>query len=260
MRWIASLLALLALIPLAACNAPSESRAPLVLAAASMQEAMSEAAEAWAGRGHERPVLSFAGSGALARQAASGAPADIFVSADPAWMDWLDDQVPLRPGSRTVLASNQLVLIAPQGSALSFPNTGEWRRAIGTGRLALANPSSVPAGRYGKAALTSLGVWEEVSARVAETADVRAALALVGRGDAPLGIVYASDAVADHDVRIVGTFPDSAHPPILYAAAQMGRSESEEAEAFLSFLHSDEGQAIFASHGFGPAPPGMDPN
>lgn len=246
-------LALLALaVSLAACGTEPEPRGPTVLAAASMQEAMQEAADAWTARGHLPPILSFAGTGSLARQVAIGAPADLFISADERWMDWLEQAVSLKPGTRSVLATNALVLIAPQDSSARFPRKNEWATALGQGRLAIAEPGSVPAGRYARAALMTTGVWDEVRNRVAETADVRGTLMLVARGDAPLGIVYASDAQADPRVRIVGTFDKETHAPIRYLVAIPARSRHPDAASFRAFLLSEHGQSILSRHGFGP--------
>lgn len=247
--FLAALLALL----LAACGAETPPTGPTVLAASSTQEAMTEAAAAWTAQGHPAPVLSFAASGALARQIAVGAPADLFVSADEKWMDWLAAEVGIKPDTRADLASNTLVLVAPAASKAAFPGKGEWATAIGGGRIAIADPVAVPAGRYARAALTTIGVWGEIKDKVAQTADVRGALALVARGDAPLGVVYASDAKADDAVRTVGTFPENSHQPIRYPLAIPARSQHPDAAGFRAFLLSSDGQAIFAKHGFGPA-------
>lgn len=227
-------------------------RGPLVLAAASLQEAMSDAANAWAARRHERPVLSFAGSSALARQIEAGAPADLFVSADEQWMDHVAAKGLIRPGTRADFLSNRLVLIAPASSrtVLSIGRNFPLARALGTGRLAMADPDAVPAGKYGAAALTSLGVWDGVKDRVARAENVRAALALVERGEAPLGIVYATDAAASAKVRVVGTFPAGSHPPITYPIATLKTATDPDTEAFRRFLLSREGKAIFARRGF----------
>ncbi len=247
-------LALSGLALLAACADDPEPTGPVVLAAASMQEALEDAADRWAAQGHLRPVLSFASSGALARQIAIGAPADLFISADKTWMDWVAQEVTIRDGSRADLAGNTLVLVAPAGSALTFPAKGGWASALGGGKLALADPDAVPAGRYAKASLLSTGVWDEVKDHVALTADVRGALALVGRGDAALGVVYASDAKAEGDVRVVGTFPESSHRPIVYPMAIPARSRHPDADNFRLFLLSEKGQRILAAHGFTPPP------
>lgn len=227
-------------------------RGPVVLAAASLQESLSEAASVWAARGHPKPVLSFAASSALARQAIAGAPADLFLSADAPWMDAVAKAGRLRAGTRTTLIANRLVLIAPARSTVRLtPARGfPLGRALGSGRLAMADPEAVPAGRYAKAALAHLGVWRSVAARIAPAENVRAALALVERGAAPLGIVYATDARASKTVRVLGTFPAASHPPIRYPVAVLKASRHRDAEAFRAFLLSKQGSAIFARHGF----------
>ncbi|MFV0624112.1 molybdate ABC transporter substrate-binding protein [Sphingomonas sp. ac-8] len=252
-----SLLAALALVGLAgvtgAVPAAAEGRPPLVLAAASLQESMNAAADAWAKHGHPRPVLSFAASSALARQAASGAPADLFVSADLDWMDDVQRRGLVVPGTRTELLGNRLVLIAPAGSKtrVAVRPGVDLRRALGpNGRLAMANPDAVPAGKYGKAALEKLGGWTTVAPLVVRGESVRAALALVERGAAPLGIVYATDARASAKVRIAGVFPAGSHPSIVYPAARLKNGTSTDAEPFRRFLNSREGKAIFARFGF----------
>ena len=245
------LLAAVALMPAAPAHA--QQRGPLVLAAASMQEALTDAANRWTSLGHPRPVLSFAASSALARQVEAGAKADLFVSADEEWMDYLQGKRLLRPGTRARLTENRLVLVAPRAStvklriAAGFPLA----QALGTGRLAIADPATVPAGRYGKAALERLGVWRTVGGRIAPAENVRAALALVERGAVPLGVVYATDARASGKVRVIGVFPASSHPPITYPVALLKASTHREAEAFRRFLISREGRAILARRGFG---------
>jgi molybdate transport system substrate-binding protein len=244
-------LLLLALI----CAAPSQAvrpGAPLVLAAASLQEALTDAADAWARRGHPRPVLAFAASSALARQVEAGAPADLFISADREWIDQLAMRGLLRPGTRADLTGNQLVLIAAAGSRLVLrPAPGfALARALGTGRLAVADPDAVPAGIYARQALTSLGVWPQVAGQLARAENVRAALALVARGAAPLGVVYATDARAEPRVTVLGTFPAASHLPITYPLAILARATSPDAEPFRRFLLSGEGQALLSRRGF----------
>jgi molybdate transport system substrate-binding protein len=243
------LLLLALLIPaLLACGQAADrdgARGPVVLAASSLQESLEEVADAWAAEGHAAPVLSFAASSALARQVEQGAPADLFVSADEEWMDTLAGQGLLRTGTRTDLFSNRLVLIAKAGGTVRS------LAELGDGRLALADPDAVPAGKYAKAALESLGQWQAVEARVAPAENVRAALALVERGEAPLGIVYATDALASDAVEVIETFPESSHPPIRYPAAVLADSKHPDAAAFLAFLSSDAARQIFAKHGFG---------
>lgn len=231
----------------------AQERGPLVLAAVSMQEALSDAANRWAALKHPRPVLSFAASSALARQVEAGAKADLFVSADEEWMDHLQGKALLRAGTRARLTENRLVLVAPAASTLKLRIAPGFAlgRALGSGLLALADPATVPAGRYGKAALERLGVWRDVVGRVVPAENVRAALALVERGAVPLGVVYATDARASGKVRVVGVFPASSHPPITYPVALLKASSHREAEAFRRFLISHEGRAILARRGFG---------
>ena len=242
------MLALLSLLLLGAAPTPG----PLVLAAASLQEGMTAAADAWARSGRARPVVSFAASSALARQAMAGAPADLFVSADQAWMDVLDRRGLLRPGTRADWLGNRLVLVAPAASRSSVvlrPGVN-LARVLGAGRLAMADPVSVPAGKYGKAALERLGAWRGVEARVVRAENVRAALALVARGAAPLGIVYATDARATPGVRVVAVFPAASHPPIRYPIAVLKASRHPDAAAFRAFLLSARGRAILRRYGF----------
>lgn len=242
---VAALLALFA-------PAPVHAGAPVVLAAASLQESLGAAADVWAQRGNRRPVISFAATSALARQIAAGAPADLFIAADQEWMDDLDRRGLIAPRTRATLLGNRLVLVAPQASAvrLTLAPGAPLLRALGTGRLAMADPDSVPAGRYGRAALERLGLWRAVGPRVVRAENVRAALALVERGAAPLGIVYATDARAAAGVRVVAQFPAASHPPIRYPIARLRRSTDLQAEAFRRFLLSAEGRAIFRRYGF----------
>lgn len=242
------LLLSLILILATAGQAAAAPRAPLVLAASSLQESMNAAADAWAAKGHSRPVISFAASSALARQVAAGAPADLFVSADEEWMDELGRRGLLVPGTRMDLLGNRLVLVAPLGTPLARPY--DEFRALGTGRVAIADPDSVPAGRYARAALAKMGLWDAVRPRAVRSENVRAALALVERGAAPRGIVYATDARASRRVKVVATFPADSHPPIRYPVARLKASTSPDAEGFRRFLLSREGKAIFARFGF----------
>jgi molybdate transport system substrate-binding protein len=254
-RFVASavLAALLVALPVRP-RATSEPTTVLVFAAASMQTALDALAPAAERSANVRMKVSYAASSALARQIENGAPADVFVSADLDWMDELAAKHLIRPDSRTTLVTNALVLVAPRGAAPSltigpgFP----LGLALGSGRLALADPSAVPAGKYAKAALTSLGVWSSVESRIASTEDVRAALRLVSRGEAPLGIVYRSDAVADPGVAVVGTFPATSHPPIVYPIAVTATSaHADAAAALLAYLRSPAARAVFTAQGFG---------
>ncbi|WNO53154.1 molybdate ABC transporter substrate-binding protein [Stakelama saccharophila] len=251
-KWIAALI--LALFVLVSGPATAARRGPLVLAAASLQESMNAAADAWAKQGHPRPVLSFAGSSALARQAAAGAPADLFVSADEAWMDYLEKRGRLMPGTRATFLANRLVLITPAHSraTVTLRKGAPLARMIGDGRIAMASYNAVPAGKYGKAALQSLGIWDAVRPKVAQADNVRAALALVERGATPFGITYATDARASDKVRIAGVFPASSHPPIRYPVARLKTSTNPDAEGFRRFLLSKRAAAIFRHYGFTP--------
>ncbi|WP_230769476.1 molybdate ABC transporter substrate-binding protein [Sphingomonas sp. Leaf4] len=242
----------LALAVTAGTPAMAQRRPATVLAAASLQESMNAAADVWARRGHPRPVLSFAASSALARQAAAGAPADLFVSADMEWMDYLAARGVLASATRVTLLGNRLVLVAPRASTVRIalrPGV-DLRQALGQGRLAMADPAAVPAGRYGKAALERLGAWNDVAPLVVRAENVRAALALVERGVAPLGIVYATDAKASARVRVVAVFPAASHPPIVYPIARLKASRNPEGEAFRRFLVSGAGKAVFVRYGF----------
>lgn len=242
------LLALLLCAP-AAAQPPRSARGPVVLAASSLQEAMTDAADRWARAGHARPVLSFAASSALARQVRAGAPADLFVSADEEWMDVLAADGLLAAGTRADLAGNRLVVVAPLRfrGQLTRANLGP---VLARGAVAMADPAAVPAGRYGEAALRRLGAWDAVAPHVVRAENVRAALALVERGAAPFGIVYLTDARASRAVRVAGLFPAASHPPIRYPVARLKRSASGEAEGFRRWLLSAQGRAVFGRHGF----------
>lgn len=241
-RWLIGAALSLAAFPAAA----QRGEGPLVLAAASLQESMTEAAEAWAKRGHARPVLSFAASSVLARQAAAGARADLFVSADLEWMDYLDQRAMLASGTRVSFLGNRLVLVARADA----PVERRPLAAMLSGRIAVADPASVPAGRYAEAALRKLKLWDRASPQLVRAENVRAALALVERGAAPYGIVYATDARASARVRIAGVFPQSSHPPIVYPLARLKNSTHPETEGFRRFLLSNEGRTIFTRYGF----------
>jgi molybdate transport system substrate-binding protein len=241
-----ALLAALALLLIGAASAP-----PVVLAAASLQESMNAAADAWAKHGHARPVISFAASSALARQVEARAPADLFASADEAWMDEVQGKGLLAPGTRSDFLGNRLVIVTSLSGRARVPARGvALGRVLGAGPLAMADPDSVPAGKYGKAALVKLGAWDAVAAHVVRAENVRAALALVERGAAPFAIVYATDARASKLVRIAGMFPAYSHPAIVYPLARLKASSSAEGEGFRRFLLSREGRAIFVRFGF----------
>lgn len=238
---------------LSAAPALAQQPGALVLAAASLQESLAEAANAYANQGHPKPVLSFAASSALARQIDAGGPADIFISADETWMDFVASKGLIRKGTRTSFLTNQLVLVAPAAKPLKiairpgFPLA----TALGDSRLAMADPDSVPAGKYGRAALIKLGVWRAVQPKVAAAENVRAALQLVSRGEVGAGIVYATDAQVAKGVSIAGIFPEITHPPITYPLGILATSKNPEAVRFRAFLLSSTGLAIFRKYGFG---------
>ena len=239
---------ILAALLLVAAPAAAQRRGPLVLAASSLQEAFDEAADAWAREGHPRPVLAFAASSALARQVLSGAPAELFASADEEWMDVLGREGRLVSGTRADIAGNRLVVVAARDSRVRL-TVGTLGAELARGPVAMADPAAVPAGRYGRAALERVGAWTRVAPHVVRAENVRAALALVERGAAPYGIVYATDARASRAVRVAGVFPVGSHPAIRYPVARL-RGGGAEAEGFRRFLLSTRGQAILRAHGF----------
>lgn len=224
----------------------------VVFAAASLSDALSTVARAWEGETGQGAALSFASSAVLARQIMQGAPADIYISASTDWMDAVEGAGDLRPGTRRDLLGNRLVLIAHGRDAppLRLDPPPDLVALLQGGRLSMALVESVPAGIYGRAALGALGLWEAVAPHVAQSDNVRAALAFVARGEAPLGIVYATDAAAEARVSIVATFPGDSHPPIILPAAIAAQSESPHAEAFLDFLSSAPARAIWQDYGF----------
>lgn len=241
---------------LVAAGAPSaaQDRAPVrVFAAASLTEAMGDLADLWSAQGNPRPVLVFGASSALARQIERGAPADVFVSADLEWMDWLDDRRLVAAGTRRALAGNRLVLVTPAAAPrvrIDPAQPGALVRMLGVeGRLAIADPAAVPAGRYARAALTSLGVWDALAPRTVNAENVRSALAFVERGDAAAGIVYATDARASPRVRVAAVFAEASHPPIVYPAAALAPARGERL-AFLRFLGSPAAKAVLRKRGF----------
>ncbi|WP_424980464.1 molybdate ABC transporter substrate-binding protein [Leisingera sp. S232] len=223
-----------------------------VFAAASTKTALDEAAAAFEERTGQQVTLSYAGSPALARQIQLGAPADIFISANSGWMDVLQQDGLTDPATRQDLLSNRLVLIAHGDNApLLDLETSDLAQVLGDGRLAMALVDAVPAGIYGKAALASLAQWLAVEPKVAQTTNVRAALALVASGEAPLGVVYATDAAASPAVSVVAAFPQGSHPEIVYPAAAIADREGTGTQAFLDFLRSPAVMEIFERHGFG---------
>ncbi|HET7731945.1 MAG TPA: molybdate ABC transporter substrate-binding protein [Usitatibacter sp.] len=241
-----------ALLAAAACLVllPARADTVLVFAAASLRESLDEVAQAFGAATGHRVRVSYAGSPALARQIESGAPAQLFISADGAWMDHLEARHLLK-GPRVPLVTNELVLVAPAavGPALRIAPGFALAEALRGGRLAMADPA-VPAGRYAREALESLGVWRAVRGRLAPADNVRAALALVARGEAPLGIVYRSDAQAEPGVVVVDVFPPSSHSPIVYPMALL-RGAGAAAQDLARYLRTDSARATFVRHGFG---------
>ncbi|HMO30775.1 molybdate ABC transporter substrate-binding protein [Enterovirga sp.] len=225
---------------------------PVVFAAASLKNALDEIGAAWAKEGKPPVKVSLAASNTLAKQIEQGAPADLFFSADLDWMDYLAGKNLIRPETRTNLLANSIVLIAPKDSPVSLTvgQGMDLAKALGDGRLAMGNVDAVPAGKYGKAALEKLGAWAGVKDRIAQAESVRAALLLVSRGEAPLGIVYATDAAADPKVKVVGTFPADSHPPIVYPVAVLKDATSADAAAFLDFLRGPAAADAFRRQGF----------
>ncbi|WP_370154467.1 molybdate ABC transporter substrate-binding protein [Ferrovibrio sp.] len=222
----------------------------LVFAAASLKTALAEIDAGWRPSGIR---TSFAGSAALARQIEAGAPADVFISADLAWMDYLQKKDLVRASTRSSLLGNRIVLVVPAASAASVRISPALDLAglLGAeGRLAMADTSAVPAGKYGRAALQTLGLWDGVAGRIAQAENVRAALALVARGEAPLGIVYATDAAAEPKVRVADAFPAGSHPPVIYPAAVLAASRNPAAPAYLAYLRSPAARAVFERQGF----------
>lgn len=246
------LAAVLAAFALGAAPLPAAADDVLVFAAASLKESLDAVAADFEAKTGDHVTISYAGSGALARQIVEGAEADVFISAAVEWMDAVDDAGLVADDSRRDLLGNTLVLIAPGKDAepVTIDPQLDLVSRLGDSYLAMALVDSVPAGQYGKAALESLGLWDAVAPHVAQADNVRAALALVARGEAPLGIVYATDAAAGDEVSIVGTFPEDSHPPIIYPAALLGTGEKASARAFYDTLSSPEAAQRFEAAGF----------
>jgi molybdate transport system substrate-binding protein len=224
----------------------------MVFAAASTKNAVEDIAKLYAGGGTGNIIYSFAASSDLAKQIENGAPAAIFISADAKWMDYLAERKLIVADSRRDLLGNRLVLVAPSDSNLAVDLMANTPLAdkLGDGKLAMGEPDSVPAGRYGKAALDALGVWAEVEPKVVRTKDVRAALALVERGEAAAGIVYATDAALSKKVKVVAEFPAESHPKIVYPIALVAGRSDAAARAFYDFLNGPQARTVFLEYGF----------
>ncbi len=254
MMWGA--LSALALISLVAGAAPLPARAQgsdvVIFAAASLKNALDAVNAQWQKETGKKAVVSYAASSALAKQIEQGAPAHVFISADLDWMGYLAQKGLIKPETRSNLLGNRLVLIAPKDQAqpLEVKRGFDLAGRIGNGRLAVANLDAVPAGKYAKAALVKLGVWDSVAAKTAQAENVRAALLLVFRGEAPVGIVYQTDAAAEPHVAIIGIFPEDTHPPIVYPVALTVGATHPDATAYLAYLVSAKAKPVFQAHGF----------
>jgi molybdate transport system substrate-binding protein len=224
-----------------------------VFAAASTTNAMNDISNIFTDKGLGKVVFSFASSSTLAKQIENGAPANMFISADEPWMNYLQERKLIEPESRFDLLANKLVLIAPADSSVNKVEIGpkfEIAQLLGNGKLSVGDPDHVPAGKYAKAALQKLEVWTGVENKLARAADVRGALALVERGEASFGIVYSTDAAITPKVKVVGVFPEGIHPKIVYPTALIAGKSSAVAKKFLEFLKSPESKAVFEKYGF----------
>jgi molybdate transport system substrate-binding protein len=223
-----------------------------VFAAASLKNALDAVNTACEADVGEQATISYAASSALAKQIEEGAPADVFMSADLDWMKYLSDKNLIKADTEVKLLGNRIVLIAPADSKAEarIEKGFDLAGLLGDGRLAMGDVKAVPAGKYGKAALEALGVWASVEGKVAQAENVRAALKLVSTGEAPLGIVYQTDANAEPGVKIVGTFPGDSHPPIVYPVAQTADSKDDDTPAFLKCLQSAKAKQLFEAQGF----------
>lgn len=249
MRCLFAVLALLIPVTFTAPAAGASERV-VVFAAASLKTALDAvAAEFEAATGHD-VVISYAGSNALAQQIIAGAPADLFLSAADNWMDAVEAAGLILPGTRRDMLGNRLVVVAHGADAPPLDRIADLPARLGDGKLAMALVDAVPAGQYGKAALTTLGLWDRLAPAVAQSDNVRAALTLVAAGEAPLGIVYASDAVATPDVTVVYTFAADSHPPIVYPVARLAGADTAASRAFYAALQADAADAHFAAQGF----------
>ena len=252
-KWISIAIVVLALV--AGIGQPAAMGASgqkiTVFAAASTTNAVTDIAKLFEASHPVTVRLSFASSSTLAKQIEKGAPADVYISANPKWMNYLEKRKAIISSSRTDLLSNRIVLIAPMASPLkelTIKSGLDLSKLLGEGRLAMGDPDHVPAGMYGKKAMQKLGLWDSVKDKVARAKDVRAALVLVERGESPLGQVYATDAAISSKVKVAGVFPEDSHPKIVYPVAII--KESESSKAFMSFLKSDKAAAIFKKYGF----------
>ncbi len=243
-----------AVVAIAAAALPAlpQEKSIVVFAAASMKNALDEVDVAFTAKDGIKVVASYAASSALMKQIEQGAPADVFLSADVDWMDYGSKKKLIKDDSRFDLLGNRLVLIAPKDSKIDNVAIGpgfNLAGLAGSGRVAVGDVRAVPAGLYAKAALEKLGAWAAVEPKLAMAENVRAALVLVARGEAPLGIVYETDAKVEHGVKIVGVFPEDSHPPIIYPVA-LTLTAKPDAAAYLAFLRTQAAKSIFERYGF----------
>src|SRR5690242_2620059 len=254
--WLVGLLGLAATAMIAVCPSRPTAQAQggdvVVFAAASLKNALDAVNTQWQKETGKKASISYGASSALAKQIEQAAPAQIFISADLDWMDYLFQRNLIKPETRSNLLGNRIVLIAHKDRAqpIEIKPGFDLASALDGGRLSMANVDFVPAGKYGKAALEKLGVWASVSSKIAQAENVRAALLLVSRGEAPLGIVYQTDTTADPNVKIIGTFPQDSHPPILYPIALTATADHPDAAAFLDYVGSSRAKPLFEAQGF----------
>jgi molybdate transport system substrate-binding protein len=262
-NWLGRTIGLAAAALLASALAQGPARAQggdlVVFAAASLKNALDAVNAQWQKETGKKVIISYAASSALAKQIEQGAPAQMFISADLDWMDYVAKKNLIKPDTRSNLLGNRIVLIAPKDKAqpIEIKAGFDLAKVLGDGRLAMANVDFVPAGKYGKAALEKLEVWSSVSSKVAQAENVRAALLLVSRGEAPAGIVYQTDAAAEPNVKIIGTFPENMHPPIIYPVALTASANHPDAAAFLAYVKSGKVKPLFEAQGFTVLPPGQ---
>jgi molybdate transport system substrate-binding protein len=232
--------------------ANAQSNDLVVFAAASLKNALDDINAQWQKDTGKKAAISYAASSALAKQIEAAAPADMFISADLDWMDYLQQRKLIKNETRSNLLGNRIVLIAEKTSKVSTTIAPGFNLAglLGSGRLAMADVNAVPAGKYGKASLEALGVWASVQSKIAQAENVRATLLLVSRGEAPLGIVYQTDAAADPNVRIVGAFPEDTHPKIIYPVALTASTKNPDAAGFLAYVKSAKAKPLFEKQGF----------
>jgi molybdate transport system substrate-binding protein len=251
-KWSQAVLALLAPVLLLVLTARASADDVVVFAAASLTNALGEIGQAFERQGSDKVAFSFASSSTLAKQIESGAPASVFISADLEWMDYLDKLELIVPGSRSNLLGNRLVLVAPKDSDLSvaLKEGVDLVHLLKGGLLATGDPDHVPVGKYAKMALQKLGAWDTVSGKIARADSVRAALALVERGEVTIGIVYATDAAISPKVKVIGMFDEDLHPPIRYPAGLIQGKATPAATRFLDYLKTNESKTTFQKYGF----------